>query len=109
MALRKALTYSRKYARPYTRVSRNKAKAYIKVVPHNKIAKYTLGNEEAFRQGKFPFSVKLIAMQNPGKEIYFIACINDHVARIARDALITIKPKMPGPTTVKFESPGQQN
>ena len=59
MALRKALSYSKKYARPYTRVSRNKAKAYIKVTPNNKIAKYNSGDSNAFRAGKFLFQLSL--------------------------------------------------
>lgn len=179
MALRKALTYSKKYARPYTRVSRNKAKAYIKVVPHNKIAKYTLGNAAAFREGKLPFYVRLVSMENvqvrdnaleagrmfmakileekipgqyyleikahphhilrnnkaaagvgadrlstgmkhsfgivegraalvkKGKEIYAVACANEHSARITRDALVTIKAKIPGQTIVRFEIPAK--
>ena len=61
MALRKALTYSKKYARPYTRVSRAKSKSYIKVVPQNKVVKYSLGNIKAFHEGKFPFTIRLIS------------------------------------------------
>lgn len=63
MALRKALTYSKRYARPYTRVSRAKAKAYIKVVPHNKVVKYSVGNLKAFQEGKFPFVLRLMASE----------------------------------------------
>lgn len=61
MALRKALTYSKKYARPYTRTSRVKGKAYIKVVPNNKVVKYTSGNQKSFHAGKYPFVLTMIA------------------------------------------------
>jgi large subunit ribosomal protein L10e len=61
MALRKALTYSKKYARPYTRVSRAKAQAYIKVVPNNKVVKYSVGNLKAYQEGKFNFILRLVA------------------------------------------------
>ena len=53
MALRRASSYSKKPARPYTRISRKKGKAFIKVVPPQKIVKFTMGNEQAFRDGKF--------------------------------------------------------
>lgn len=64
MALRKALTYSKWYARPYTRVSKKKSKSYIKVVPHNKVVKYNLGNIKAFIEGKYPFFIRLITNEN---------------------------------------------
>lgn len=64
MALRKALTYSKKYARPYTRVSRAKGKSYIKVVPQNKVVKYTAGNQKAFHEGKYPIAMRMIVGQS---------------------------------------------
>ena len=64
MAVRKALAYSKGHNRPYTRKSKSKSKSYIKVVPHNKIVKYTLGNHAAFNQGKFPYVLKLVAEEN---------------------------------------------
>jgi large subunit ribosomal protein L10e len=60
-SLRKASAYSKKKARPYTRKSKNKSKSYVKVVPHNKIVKYNLGNIEAFNKDKFKFIVSYIA------------------------------------------------
>lgn len=59
MALRKALSYSKHYARPYTRTSRVKGQAYIKVVPNNKVVKYNLGNQKAYEAGKFPFKLTM--------------------------------------------------
>ena len=61
MALRKALAYSHHYARPNTRTSRVKGKAYIKVVPHNKVVKYNLGNQKAHMEGKFPLKLTMIS------------------------------------------------
>ena len=61
MGLRKALAYSKKRARPYTRKSKDKSKAYIKVVPANKIVKYNIGNQRAFEEGKFKFILKFVS------------------------------------------------
>lgn len=64
MALRKALAYSRRYARPNTRTSRVKGKAYIKVVPNNKVVKYNLGNQKAHMEGKFPLKLTMISEES---------------------------------------------
>jgi ribosomal protein L10e len=61
MGLRKALAYSKKKIRHFTRTSKVKDKAYIKTVPHSKIVKFTGGNQEDFRKGKHNFRVSLIA------------------------------------------------
>src|SRR3990172_13052935 len=63
MAIRKAAAYSKKYARPYTRNSRRKSKAYIRTIPHVKVAKFTIGNLKDYREGKHKFFVRLIAEQ----------------------------------------------
>lgn len=181
MALRKASSYSKKPARPFTRNSRSKAQAYIKTVPGVKIAKYVGGIQKDFESGKHSYIVRLIsggqrvqirdnaieaarmfvikmldenalgqyymvvkihphhmqrenksaggmagadrissgmtqsygqvigraALVKPNQEIFFISCANDKVARIARDALIDIKSKIPGATRVVFEKVGQ--
>lgn len=60
-ALRKASAYSKKKARPFTRKSRSKQKAYIKAVPGIKIAKFHMGNLKALQEGKHPYVVRLIA------------------------------------------------
>lgn len=64
MALRKATSYSRKHVTPYTRNSRRKNKAYIKTIPFAKIAKYNLGDQKAYREGKHAFMVKLLTEQD---------------------------------------------
>ncbi|MBS3089270.1 50S ribosomal protein L16 [Candidatus Pacearchaeota archaeon] len=63
MALRKASAYSKKKARPFTRKSRNKNRAYIKTVPGSKIAKFHQGAAEDYRAGKHSFFVRIIANQ----------------------------------------------
>ena len=175
MALRKAMSYSRRPARPYTRVSRAKGKSYIKVVPHNKIAKYSMGNGADYRAGKFPMTVSLLAdawvqvrdnalesgrmmfskildekipnqyyfeikahphhilrnnktaagagadrlstgmkqsfgivegraaMIGAGRPIFFVACANEHSARIIREVMHMAKAKIPGKTIIRFE------
>ena len=60
-SLRKAAAYSKKKARPYTRKSKSKSKSYIKVVPHNKIVKYNLGNIKGYHEGKFKHLVRFVA------------------------------------------------
>ncbi len=176
MAIRKASSYSHKICRPYTRKSRSKGKDYIKTVPQIKIAKFHIGNQQAFRDGKHPFNIRLISEQRvqvrdnaieaarmfltkildekalgqyylavkvyphhmvrenksaggmagadrissgmtqsygivigrsaivrPDQDIFFISCADEKCARDARDALITIKAKMPCRTRVIFE------
>lgn len=63
MALRKASSYSKFNARPYTRKSAVKSKSYIKTVPPQKVVKLHMGNIQAFEQGKFPIVIQLISLQ----------------------------------------------
>jgi large subunit ribosomal protein L10e len=64
MGLRKASAYSRKYARAFTRNSRRKSKAYIKTIPHVKVAKYNIGDYASFRDKKHKFFVRLVSREN---------------------------------------------
>lgn len=64
MALRKAASYSKWHARPYTRKSAKKSKAYIKTVPPQKVVKLHMGNIQAYEQGKFIYSMKIISLEN---------------------------------------------
>lgn len=59
MALRKALSYSKKHTRPYTRKSKHKNKNYIKTVPQQKIAKFRMGDIKGFDEGKLHNIIKL--------------------------------------------------
>jgi large subunit ribosomal protein L10e len=60
-SLRKASAYSKKKARPYTRKSAKRRRAYIKTVPASKIVKFNMGNQRDYNEGKHPFVLKLIA------------------------------------------------
>jgi|SRR3989344_3199150 len=51
----------------------------------------------------FGITVGRAAIVNAGKEIIFVSCANEKAARVARDALIQIKSKIPGRTRVVFE------
>lgn len=62
-AIRKASSYSKRKARPYTRKSKSKGKSYIKVIPHNKIVKYNMGNLQAYYQGKYKNELRLISTE----------------------------------------------
>ena len=61
MGLRRAASYSKMSAVPFTRISRKKNKSFIKVVQPQKIVKFSMGNESAFSQGKFPFQMSILA------------------------------------------------
>lgn len=63
MALRKASSYSKFNARPYTRKSAKKAKAYIKTVPPQKVVKLHMGNILEFEQGKFLYTIKIVSLE----------------------------------------------
>lgn len=64
MALRKAASYSKFKARPYTRKSSKKSKSYIKTIPPQKVVKFHMGNIPAYQQGKFPILIKLNSTEN---------------------------------------------
>ena len=64
MALRKAGSYSKFYAMPYTRKSKVKKKSYIKTVPNAKIVKFRMGDISGFNQGKYPITLKVYTKEN---------------------------------------------
>ena len=64
MTLRKASSYSKKKARPYTRTSSKKSKSYIKTIPQQKVVKFQMGNINAFQKGAYTFILKLIAKES---------------------------------------------
>ena len=176
MALRKASSYSKKIARPFTRKSNKKSKAYIKVVPHSKIVKLRVGDQKAYEEGKHKYFISLIsqeatqirdtaleagrmllhklieekapgqyymevkvyphhmlrenkissgaagadrtstgmtqsfgvvigraALVKSGQQIFFVSCVDDRVARIARDSMSSIRSKLPCKTKILFE------
>ena len=64
MALRKGSAYSKRYARPYTRVSKKRAKSYIKAVPNSKIVKFKMGDQKGFDAGEYPIQLHMISKEN---------------------------------------------
>jgi len=63
-SLRKALAYSKKRAVPFTRTSKKKSKSFIKTVPNQKIVKFMMGDEKAFKQKKYDFHLILISKES---------------------------------------------
>lgn len=61
--LRKASSYSKKKVVPYTRVSKKKGKSYIKTTPHQKIVKFTMGNETLLNAGKLPYRLVTVSAE----------------------------------------------
>ena len=64
MALRKGSAYSKRYARPYTRVSKKRTKSYIKTVPNSRIVKFKMGDQKGFDNGEYNVQLHLISKEN---------------------------------------------
>jgi large subunit ribosomal protein L10e len=60
-SLRKASSYSKKKVVPFTRISKKRKKSFIKAVPQQKIVKFNMGNEKAYREGKLPYELNVIS------------------------------------------------
>jgi len=89
MALRKALAYSKKKVRPYTRKSKTKSKSYIKTIPQQKIVKFRMGKIKDHESGKFKNIVKLIA----GEKVL----IRDNALESARQHILKVlEEEIPG-------------
>ena len=63
MALRRATAYSKKHVVPYTRVSKRKNRSYIKVVPPQKIVKFSMGEGKMYETGKYPHRLALVTTE----------------------------------------------
>jgi len=63
-SLRKANAYSKRHVVPFTRISKKKSKSYIKVVPPQKIVKFTMGDYSGYQKGKFPYELTVISTEN---------------------------------------------
>jgi large subunit ribosomal protein L10e len=62
-SLRKANAYSKRSVTPYTRVSKRKNRSYVKVVPPQKIVKFSMGDGNTFESGKFPHRLTLVTTE----------------------------------------------
>ena len=84
----------------------------IKVYPHHILRENkTAGGAGADRistgmQQSFGVTIGRAAIVNPGKEIFFISCENENVARIAKGILTHVKAKVPCKTRIVFEKIG---
>jgi large subunit ribosomal protein L10e len=61
--LRKANAYSKRIVVPYTRVSKRKNRSYIKVVPPQKIVKFSMGEGKTYESGKYPHRLALVTTE----------------------------------------------
>ncbi len=64
MALRKALSYSKKSNRPNTRRSSKRSKSYVKTVPAQKIVRFKMGATNDYETGKFKHIIKVVSGEN---------------------------------------------
>jgi large subunit ribosomal protein L10e len=64
MALRKGSAYSKRYARPYTRNSKKRAKSYIKTIPNSRIVKFKMGDIKGFDNRKYPIVLEIKSKEN---------------------------------------------
>lgn len=60
-SLRKATAYSKKKVTPFTRVSKRRQKSFIKVVPPQKIVKFSMGNQKLSNEGKLPHHLTVVS------------------------------------------------
>ena len=63
MALRKAGSYSKRYARPYTRKSKVKSKSYIKTIPNSKVVKFKMGDVKGYDAGAYKTIINIISKE----------------------------------------------
>jgi len=61
--LRKANAYSKRHVVPYTRISKRKNRAYIKVVPPQKIVKFSMGESKVYEAGNYPHKLALVTTE----------------------------------------------
>ena len=64
MALRKGSVYSKRYARPFTRVSKKRTKSYIKTVPNSQIVKFKMGDIKGFDKGEYQVQLHIVSKEN---------------------------------------------
>jgi len=88
MALRKAMAYSKRYARPYTRKSTKKAKSYIKTVPPQKISNFKMGDINGFKAGKYKLIIKLVAGEQIQIRDNAIESARQYVHKIAESTML---------------------
>lgn len=63
MGLRKAAAYTKRKVVPFTRISKKRTKSFVKTVPPHKIVKFDMGNSKAYREGKLPYKITVVAAE----------------------------------------------
>ena len=97
MALRKASAYSKRYARPYTRVSKKRTKSYIKTVPNSRIVKFKMGDQKGYDNGKYQHQLHLISKENCQIRDNSIEAIRQYLNRflqikVGKEFYLEVKP-----------------
>ncbi len=97
MALRKGSAYSKRYARPYTRVSKKRAKTYIKTVPNSRIVKFKMGDQKGFDAGEYPVQLHMISKENCQVRDNSIEAIRQYLNRflqvkVGKEFYLEVKP-----------------
>ena len=97
MALRKGSAYSKRYARPYTRVSKKRTKSYIKTVPNSRIVKFKMGDQKGFDNGEYPHQLQMISKENCQIRDNSIEAIRQYLNRflqikVGKEFYLEVKP-----------------
>ena len=88
VSLRKAGSYSKKYARPYTRISKKKSKSFIKTVPQLKIVKFNIGNKKKYDNKEFETKISLISGENAQIRDNAIESARQYVTKILETTML---------------------
>ncbi len=88
MALRKASSYSKWYARPYTRKSAVKSKAYIKTIPPNKVVKLHMGDVKGYESGKLNYVLKMVSLEHVQMRDNAIEAARQYVNKLLDEKLL---------------------
>ena len=96
MALRKASAYTKRSARPFTRVSKVRQKSYIKTVPNSKIVKFKMGDIKGFDNGKYPIVLEVVSKTNIQMRDNSIEAVRQFmnrflILRVGKDFYLEIK------------------
>lgn len=89
MALRKASSYSKFSARPYTRKSAVKSKSYIKTIPPTKIVKLHMGDVKGYEEKKLNFVLRMVSLENVQMRDNAIEAARQYITKLLEE-------KMPG-------------
>jgi large subunit ribosomal protein L10e len=88
-SLRKASAYSKKHARPNTRTSKKRSKAFIKTIPPIKVVKFNMGKKKKYDDNEFDVILRLISEEK--------VQIRDNAIEAARQSITRkLEKELPG-------------